>query len=399
MNFPSQSEQPKTSQRTQQQLAPSLLHTKSPQSDKLVSSQPLWQDLSLETQFSLSTSRMLPPLDNPLLEPDEFFRSNSRSAAAQALTSSVMARATAPSAPNSASPDRFAARPTRSVSRERTFSLGMLFFLVAMIALVIGSSAILVALYNNKEVASTSQSKSDTTTTQSTLNTTTPTDTTKAATSTATDPTKSPANPGQDTNNPYLPGSGVIVMNDALTSNNAQVAWQESPGTCAFTGGSYHAMADSQDFTVCYATKTDYSNFAYQVQMNFIKTGANTSSGGLIFRTNTEGNAFYFFEINKSGHYYLYRCPGDGAQPSCPLLAGGKNANPITNFNTADNVANTLAVVANGPSLSIYVNQQLVGNTINDPTYTHGMIGMIARKGSDNGTDVSFSNIKIWKLP
>jgi hypothetical protein len=40
-----------------------------------------------------------------------------------------------------------------------------------------------------------------------------------------------------------------------------------------------------------------------------------------------------------------------------------------------------------------------VTDTVTDPTYSHGMIGMMARQNDTNAvTDVSFNNMKIWQL-
>jgi hypothetical protein len=123
--------------------------------------------------------------------------------------------------------------------------------------------------------------------------------------------------------------------------------WNESPGTCSFGTNGYHVMANaqSQGFTFCNATASDYTNFVYQVEMTFTKVSPTGGSGGLVFRGNKTNNQFYFFEIFANGNYALYRCPGaNGA--GCPLLSSSTTGGPITSFHANLNQPNTIAVIA-----------------------------------------------------
>ena len=181
--------------------------------------------------------------------------------------------------------------------------------------------------------------------------------------------------------------------------------WDESPGICSFTTGSYHVVSNpqSEGFTVCNARAADYANFVYQVQMTFTKVTPTGSSGGLVFRGNKTNSQFYFFEIFATGTYAFYRCPGTNRAP-CPLLSSsGATAGPIASFNANPNQPNTIALMANDNTFSIYVNNQLavgpIVDTVKDPNYSHGRIGMMARQNNAIAvTDVSFSNLKLWKM-
>ena len=71
---------------------------------------------------------------------------------------------------------------------------------------------------------------------------------------------------------------GGPVLNDSLSSNTGS-NWEEDQaqggGGCAFTGGAYHASIDQKGFYfACAAQNTNFTNFAYQVQMTITKGDA-----------------------------------------------------------------------------------------------------------------------------
>src|SRR6266853_1692739 len=79
--------------------------------------------------------------------------------------------------------------------------------------------------------------------------------------------------------------SGTPALDDAL-SHQDLYQWEEDNkaggGGCAFTAGSYHAsMLQAGFFSSCHARATDFSDFAFQVQMNILKG----DRGGIIFRS------------------------------------------------------------------------------------------------------------------
>lgn len=261
-------------------------------------------------------------------------------------------------------------------------------FIIFMIALIIGSTAILVTVTNNEHNGLKSRSQS-----------------TPRINATASQ--KTTRTPGQTTTeqNPYGNHNGMLVLNNSLTQQDQQMHWDELPGTCSFSTDGYHVVASpqSQGFTVCNATASDYANFVYQAQMTFTKTTSTAASGGLVFRGNQANHQFYFFEIFTTGNYALYRCPGsNGAE--CPLLSSSTiTGGPIASFHANLNQTNTIALFANGYTFSFYVNNQLIvgpiGDSVTDPTYAHGTIGMMARQNNAGAeTDVVFSNIKVWKM-
>jgi serine/threonine protein kinase len=275
-------------------------------------------------------------------------------------------------------------RPTAKSSTSRI----LIFFVIFMVALIIGSTALLVALTNNQYSGLQSPPANQTRSTPHTN--------AQATTASQSTPTLVSTEP-----NPYDNHNGILVLNAPLNQQDQQMQWSESSGTCAFGSDGYHVVASarSEGFTLCNATASDYTNFVYQVEMTFAKVSSTAGSGGLLFRGNKTNNQFYFFEIFTTGNYALYRCPGaDGA--GCPLLSSSKTTGrPIASFHANLNQPNTIAVVANGNAFSFYVNNQLVVGSIVDPTYSHGRIGMTARQNNTSAvTDVFFNNIKVWQL-
>jgi len=260
-----------------------------------------------------------------------------------------------------------------------------------MLALIIASTTILIMLTGNQNNGQASIFASQQ---QSTPHSN------ATAPATPQQVTQTPNN--QTEQNPYGNHNGTLVLHSPLNLQDPQLQWDELPGKCSFSTGSYHVVAGppSQGFTLCSAAASDYANFVYQVQVTFTKLTSTAGSGGLVFRGNKTNTQFYFLEIFTTGNYAFYRCPGAKGS-SCAALSIG--AGPISSFHTTLNIPNTIALMVSDSTYSLFVNNQLVMgpivDTLPDPTYSHGKIGMMARQNNPNAvTDVSFNEIKIWKL-
>ena len=265
-------------------------------------------------------------------------------------------------------------------------------FAICMVVLIVASTAILVTLTNYLHHGSDSLSASHTNATATT-----------ASQQDTQTPVVTPT--PQTEQNPYGNHNGILVLNDPLSQQNQEQPWEDSPGSCSFGAESYHVVASPQvqGFTLCHATTSNYANFVYQVQMTLTKATSTGDSGGLVFRGNIPTGQFYFLEIFTTGNYAFYRCPG--SKGTCDALSSSAitGIGPIPSFHIGLNQPNTIAIIASGNTFTIYVNNQLVvdhvSDTVTDPVYSHGSIGMIAREKNPNTvTDVSFNNVKIWKL-
>jgi Domain of Unknown Function (DUF1080)/zinc-ribbon domain len=183
--------------------------------------------------------------------------------------------------------------------------------------------------------------------------------------------------------------SGNSALNESLSGNtgsNWDIDQAQGGGGCGFNGGSYRASIYSKGFYFsCFAQNTNFSNFAFQVQMNITRG----DSGGLIFRGNSSANKFYAFQVSQDGSYDLFA--SQDRTHSNDLFFGNS---PSIKKNTGQ--ANLVTIIARGGNISFYINKQYTGS-ISDGTFKSGQIGLFASDHT-NPTDVAFSNLRIWQL-
>jgi Domain of Unknown Function (DUF1080) len=182
--------------------------------------------------------------------------------------------------------------------------------------------------------------------------------------------------------NPYT-RSGTLAFVDPLSDNSRGQNWDENIN-CAFKGGTYHAIAPDARFSdYCTANTTNFSNFAFEVNMQIIKGDA----GGVIFRVeNTNPNQYYAFYVRQNGSYSLDMVNGSGGST---LKQGWSAA-----IKQGLSQANLIGVVAQGNTMTLYVNHQEILSAI-DGTYNHGEIGLYAVVYTQP-TEVAFSDARVW---
>jgi hypothetical protein len=212
-------------------------------------------------------------------------------------------------------------------------------------------------------------------------------------TSTATAHTQAGSNtPGTSTTlDPYI-HTGTLALNDPLQDNSQNVDWMtgqnQNNASCAFVGGAYQSSQPlNENFHACFALASDYSNFVFEVQMTIVSGQA----GGIIFRGNQANSTFYYFRIGQDGSYTLRDYIDPQIDHSHLLLSGSSPA-----IHTGYNQPNIIAVAANGSTLNLYVNHQLIAST-SDSTLSHGQIGVVAYNQGSPAT-VVYNNAKVWKL-
>src|SRR6266487_1736478 len=188
---------------------------------------------------------------------------------------------------------------------------------------------------------------------------------------------------------PYPP-YGTLALDDPLSDNSHGYSWSEggdSLGTCDFTGGAYHVNAIQQNQGKGCVASTNFSDFAYQIQMTIVK---GDGGGDIIFRDDeTKGNGYYFF-IGQNGSYELGNY--NNCKVNCTLkpLRNGYSAA----INTGLNQSNLVAVVASGSTIDLYVNHHKI-DSYSDSSYSQGQIGVVAFD-VNSPTEVVFSNAKVW---
>jgi serine/threonine protein kinase len=187
--------------------------------------------------------------------------------------------------------------------------------------------------------------------------------------------------------NPYPP-YGTLALDDPLSGNSHGYNWHDSGdslGTCAFTGGAYHVNALQQGSNHYCIASPNFSDFAYQVQMTIVKGFA----GGIIFRADYTKGDFYLFGIGQDGGYQL-----DFVNNGSFQILRTRGSGTATNAGLNQSIL--LAVVANGSTIEVYVNNKKI-DSVNDSSYTQGQIGVFESDLNGNGTtEVVFSNAKVW---
>jgi hypothetical protein len=182
--------------------------------------------------------------------------------------------------------------------------------------------------------------------------------------------------------NPAVTGS--LATNDTLNWNEVDSA---SSGGCVFAGGSYHVKElEKGFFDPCFAQSSNFSNFTLQVQMTILSG----DFGGILFRSDSQSSKSYLLQFGTDGSYQLYKYVDNSGNNSQTLL---------TSFSSAikgQNQPNLLTLIARGSQLTVFVNKQYV-DTVSDNAYKSGLVGFLAYYKS-NPTEVTFSNIQIWKL-
>ena len=185
---------------------------------------------------------------------------------------------------------------------------------------------------------------------------------------------------------PYPPTSGKLAFDDPLSQ---AYQWSDytnnSVGlTCRFSNGAYHLRESKIGAVYTCADQTQFSNFAFEVQMTIL----HGDCGGMIFR-NT-GTKYYLFQVCGDGAYDLV--VGQTNTPFKVLV--NKYAQAIT---TGYNQLNTIAVVADGSTLDLYVNHMKISSVSDNTATGAGFIGLAAGAYTAS-TEVAYSNAKVWTL-
>lgn len=191
--------------------------------------------------------------------------------------------------------------------------------------------------------------------------------------------------------NPYSPNTGTLILSDPLHDNSRGYKWDESSadfGSCGFTGGAYHATAPKLG-VICVPeaqSLNNLTNFAFEANITVIKG----NGCGIAFRLDQVKGTYYGLYISTDGSYAL----GVGTSSTkYTILKQGSNGAIKKGFNQA----NLLAVVANGSSIAIYINNQFI-DSAQDSTLSKGQIGVASSSLQTAPADAIVSDVRLWAL-
>jgi hypothetical protein len=194
----------------------------------------------------------------------------------------------------------------------------------------------------------------------------------------------------------YPPANAHLALNGSLGANRA--IWPEhlDPyGTCQFTHDAYQVTSNSENPSgeYCTNTKNTFRNFTMEVEMTLVKG----EDAGIIFRNKTIGTAYAFLiEQNGKIHFnsYFHRIFQD-------------HTGEVNNLTSSDlplkeplhlHQPNKIAVVAQGNTFRLYINQYLIINR-DDPKNIsdQGTIGFISQSPHHKSpSEALFRHATIW---
>lgn len=187
------------------------------------------------------------------------------------------------------------------------------------------------------------------------------------------------------TTNPYVSG-GTLIFADTLQAANSH--WDQN-ANCAFKGGGYHVMTTTIQ-SCSLNGNIPLTNFVLEVRVTLLRGNV----GGLFFRENKVHNRSnaYLLDFDSKGNYQLWNY---NVSHAAKLIDYGT----LSHLNAGYNKTNTIALVAQGSNIRLYVNRQMVKHFI-DHTYTHGGLSFISSEYSSHKgtTEASYSDLRLWRL-
>jgi eukaryotic-like serine/threonine-protein kinase len=188
---------------------------------------------------------------------------------------------------------------------------------------------------------------------------------------------------------PNASGFGRLVMNDPLSDNSLGYFWGEGVGSdggsCEFINAAYNVAATAQEGYHFCLSNTNISNFTYQVDV----TVTQGNSAGVVFRADNSISHLYYFHIGVDQSYELDVVHVGGSITTLTSSSlGSSNSNVTIN---GFNQSNLIAVVANGSTIDLYVNGQMI-DSVTDSTLSQGYVGVAA----STSTEATFSNALVW---
>jgi serine/threonine protein kinase len=183
--------------------------------------------------------------------------------------------------------------------------------------------------------------------------------------------------------------SGTPALNDPMRDNSQGVNWDQG-NTCYFGADHvYHVVEPHGADVPCFAEKTDFSNFALQVQLTLNNNVvAGDEIGFIYFRSNTAHTAYYDLWFGVSGTVGG-GCNIQNSEGQPHLLNESLDCSTVS-----QHIPNTATIIAKGNQIYIYWNNQYAGMVTNS-YLSHGQIGF---GSAGYGLNMVVSSVKVWRL-
>jgi hypothetical protein len=184
--------------------------------------------------------------------------------------------------------------------------------------------------------------------------------------------------------------AGNPAFNDPMNNRSGPGKWDvgttSAQSGCAFTNNQY-TVGEAQlgYFQPCIARGTSFTNFVYQVSVTI--TQGDAAQAGILFRIDNDNQAYYFFRIGLDSSYALDLYQNNNQAHT--LLQGTNNA-----ILSGLNQINELTVMAQGSTLTFFVNTQYI-TTTTETTLNAGKIGVAVIDGN-TPVSATFSNAQVW---
>ncbi len=180
------------------------------------------------------------------------------------------------------------------------------------------------------------------------------------------------------------------ALNNANSANTVAANWDQN-SKCVFETDGYH-VKEGTDWHGCKESSNTYQNIALTVNARIL-SGV---SGGLFFRVSTDmfgEYSGYLFEITTTGKYRISLFSQRISATITPL----KNWTFSTALRQGYAASNTLQVIAQGSSLSLYANGVFLVK-LADSTYTEGLIAFFATTDGTRQADVVYGNLRVYPI-
>jgi len=188
------------------------------------------------------------------------------------------------------------------------------------------------------------------------------------------------------------PASAGVLFNDDFSSQTASEdnGWDfDSTDNVdrAWSANKYTLSVKKKNYLGYGTPNGEYNDFGAEIEA---QASSAYAKYGIRFRSQggSDNPSYYVFVVSTDGKYYVDKLLNDEWADVSPV--------PTTASQQINKgkVKNTLGVLAEGSTISLYINRHLV-KTFTDDSIDSGLIGVLAGPGDNDSAEVTFSRLTI----